>query len=153
MIDRDRFSKCRTMWERGATAGEREAGKSAAARVAASAGLTLDEAVRLVGSHPQASSRTQGPSAYRPSSSQAWHPAPVKTKPKAKPQPFTVAEMLKAKEAEVERRKRATAREDELMRAFFERQEKDMAAAREAQAIRDREWAERRRQHAGANHV
>lgn len=128
--------------DRGATAGEREAGKAAAARVAAAAGLSLPEAMRVVEMHrPNASlgaapggdpRRPRGRAAY------AW------AQPKAKVDPITVEEILAQKQADLARKKRAAFRKDGSRHddAGFAQW---AAEAREAQAQRDREWAEQRR--------
>ncbi len=48
-LDRDRFANCQALADRGATPGERAPVRAAGARVAASAGMTLDVAARFVG--------------------------------------------------------------------------------------------------------
>jgi len=51
--ERDRFEKCLALAARGATAGERDAARAAATRIAAGLGLTLDAAIAgLRGSRP-----------------------------------------------------------------------------------------------------
>jgi hypothetical protein len=141
-LDRDRFAKCRALMERGATAGERQAGRAAATRVAAAAGLSLAEALLIVdtqGVRPEPRAEARPPRPKRPARPYAW------AQPKSPPEPITVEELLRQKEAELQRRKRAAARETKRMRAAFAEQEQATEAVRQAQAARDREWAERRK--------
>ncbi|MBO1021656.1 hypothetical protein IPV08_16980 [Methylobacterium sp. SD274] len=147
-FDQDRFEKCRTLADRGATPGERAAGRAAAARVAASAGMTLEEAVQLVDAAPRPSTGP-APSQAPPSASRAPYEAYAYAwrKPKAKPEPITVAEMIAQKAAELERRKKAAARQRREDLKMYAEQAKADAVIQEQQAVRDREWAEARAQH------
>ncbi|MCJ2131596.1 hypothetical protein [Methylobacterium sp. E-045] len=147
-FDQDRFEKCRALADRGATPGERAAGQAAAARVAASAGMTLEEAVRLVDAAPrsfQGPTHSQPPPSPSRSSYEAY--AYAWRKPKAKPEPITVAEMIAQKAAELERRKKAAARQRREDIKMYAEQAKADAVIREQQAVRDQEWAEARAQH------
>ena len=142
-FDRVLFAKCEALAERGATLGEREAGRAAATRVAASAGLALDEALSLMEGDPGPSPRSAGrssdsPSARPPRPSYAWRT------PKPEPEPVTVAEMTAQKAADVAWLKRAAARQAREDRRIYAEQEARHAALREQQAARDREWAEAR---------
>lgn len=144
LLDRDRFAKCRALMDRGATAGERAAGEAAASRVAAAAGLSLSEAISLLdaagphfdpGAAPRAD-RAQG-SHTRPT--YAWE------QPKQKAGPITVEELLRQKEANAAWKKAAAARQAKRAPSRDKHHEHWAKEAREAQAIRDREWAERRK--------
>lgn len=142
-LDRDRFAKCQTLADRGATPGERAAGRAAAARVAASAGMTLEEAARLVDAASRPSRPTPPPRpspAYQSDAAYAY----AWRKPKSKPEPVTVAEILAQKAADLERRKKAMARQEREDLKLYAEQEKANAIVREQQAARDREWAEAR---------
>ena len=142
ILDRDRFAKCRALMERGATAGERDAGRAAATRVAAAAGLSLVEALAVLDA--QVAPRSEAPPPRPPSARRyAW------AQPKAPPEPITVEEILRQKEAALQRRKRAAARAATRRRAAYEEQERAIQAVRQAQAAQDRDWAERRAQQAG----
>lgn len=148
-LDRDRFAKCQTLADRGATPGERAAGRAAAARVAASAGMKLEEAMRLVGAVPRPSSGPQPPPprpspTYQPDAAYAHAWRKAKANPKPKPEPVTVAEILAQKAADLERRKKATARQEREDLKLYAEQDKANAIVREQQAARDREWAEAR---------
>lgn len=147
-LDRDRFAKCQTLADRGATPGERAAGRAAAARVAASAGMTLEEAMRLVGAASHPSSRPPPPPrpspTYQPDAAYAHAWRKAKAKPKPKPEPITVAEILAQKAADLERRKKATARQEREDLKLYAEQDAANAIVREQQAARDREWAEAR---------
>ncbi|MHC2103746.1 hypothetical protein [Methylobacterium sp. CM6246] len=134
--ERDRFEKCLALAARGATAGEREAARSAAERIAAGAGLTLAEATAaLRGSQPSAAREPPHrppPSPRRPF---AW------TQPKEPVKPITVEELRRQK-AETDAWKKRAAASAELKRKR-ERAEQEAYAAlqRAEQAERDREWA------------
>lgn len=132
--DRDRLEKCLALAEHGGTAGERAAASAAATRIAAAAGLTLAEAVRLV-RRPQAQ-----PSASRPPPRRSYTWA----EPRPKVEPITVEELLRQKaETEAWRKRQATAA---ARRRKQERTEQDAYAAeqRAQQAMRDRDWARAR---------
>ncbi|KAB1070326.1 hypothetical protein F6X51_23180 [Methylobacterium planeticum] len=124
--------------EHGATAGERDAGRAAATRVAAAAGLSLAEALAL--GDPQ----RRPPPHARPRRSPRTPPSYAWAQPKPPLEPITVEEMLRQKEAEVERRKRASSRDAKHRRAVHAEQERELDAVRQAQAARDRDWAEGR---------
>ena len=142
----DRFRACRELERRGATPGERDAARSAACRIAASAGLSLAEAERLaIGhaatAHPSVRRHSAYGSATPAQPSPAWWP-----RPKPKPaRPMTLAEVIAAKAAEVQHRKDLAAREQQKLHKQYAKQEAEWAEAREAQAHRDREWAELRK--------
>ncbi len=142
-LDRDRFAKCQALAVGGATPGEREAGRAAAARVAANAGLTVEEAERLVGGGSQASPR-RGSSSPEPETSRPSRETYAWRKPKPEPEPITVADILAQKAADLARRKKAAARRKRDDRALHAEEEKAKAVLREQQAVRDREWAEAR---------
>lgn len=140
-LDRELFAKCQALAARGATAGEREAAQGAAARVAASAGLTMEEAESLISGGPDRSSHPEqrppaSPFAQSPQQSYRWRT------PKPEPEPVSLAEMTAQKAADVEWRKRAAARQGQKDRRDYAEQEKLNALVREQQAVRDREWAE-----------
>ena len=142
-FDRALFAKCQALAERGATLGEREAGRAAATRVAASAGLALGEALRLMGEHPDPSPRfTERSSNAR--SARAARPAYAWRTPKVEPEPVTVAEMMAQKAADVVWRKKAAARQTREDRRIYAEQEARHATLREQQAAVDQEWAEAR---------
>ncbi|MCJ2042999.1 hypothetical protein MKK58_00295 [Methylobacterium sp. J-078] len=106
--------------------------------------MTLEEAARLVDAAPRASSRPTPPPrpspAYQPDTAYAY----AWRKPKPKPEPVTVAEILAQKAADMERRKKATARQERKDLRLYAEQDKANAIIRERQAARDREWAEAR---------
>ncbi|EIZ82350.1 MULTISPECIES: hypothetical protein [Methylobacterium] len=136
--ERDRFEKCLALANRGATAGEREAARAAAERIAAGAGLTLTEAAaslrnpRFSAAEPEPPRRPPPSSPRRPF---AW------AQPKEPVKPITVEELRRQK-AETEAWKKRAAASAELKRKR-ERAEQEAYAAeqRAAQAERDREWA------------
>ncbi|WP_238297340.1 hypothetical protein, partial [Methylobacterium soli] len=129
------------LMERGATAGERAAGRAAATRVAAAAGLSLTEALAVLDAQAAPRPEARPPRPPRPSGQRyAW------AQPKAPPEPITVEEILRQKEAELQRRKRAAAREAQRRRAAHAAQERELESVRQAQAARDRDWAARRAQ-------
>ena len=134
LLDRDRFAKCRTLMERGATPGERAAGRAAATRIAAAAGLTLAQAEVF--------------DAPRPAPAHAWRASkPASTtppEPKAPPKPITVEELQAQKLAAEARLRKLAAREAQRLRALHAEQERQSAAIRAAQGERDRAWAEAR---------
>lgn len=137
-LDRLRFAKCRAMMERGATDGERAAGEAAAARVAAAAGLSLDEALRLTepggaAEAPRRRAHRPGPAAPRPT---PWERPPLRS------DPITVEEILAQKALNLARLKRKAAREEKRLRAVYAQQEAEQEAVRAAQAARDRAWAD-----------
>jgi hypothetical protein len=147
-LDRNRFAKCRALMDRGATDGERAAGKAAATRVAASAGLSLADAIGIVDAHHACTA--SGPSPHAGGARRSHgRPTYAWAQPKQKPEPITVEELLRQKEADLARKKKAAYRSEP-------RQEEDAdfdqwaAEAREAQAERDREWAEQQRMRAEA---
>lgn len=136
-LDRKRFAKCRAIMERGSTAGERAAGEAAARRIAAFAGLTLSEALRLTDgiATDKKPFEARGPAqARRPF---PWEKAPLGS------DPITVDEILLQKEANLARLKRLAAREKKRLREACARQEAEIAGLREAQAERDRRWAQK----------
>jgi hypothetical protein len=98
--DRDRLVKCFAVAERGATPGERAAAWAAAARIAASVGLTLAEATALLARPAAAARKTRyAPPRRRPF---PWE------QPKAPFRPVTVQEVLRQKaETEAWRKRRA----------------------------------------------
>lgn len=137
-LDLDRFRKCIGLMKRGATPGERSAAMAAAGRVAAAAGLSLEDAVLRLdrgGVTPETARRHPQPSAP------SW--ASRRTKP-PKPRPMTVAEAVAKKAADLERRKKALAREERKQEELRQEIEKLFAEDRARQVIRDREWAEAR---------
>ncbi|MGV7032370.1 hypothetical protein [Methylobacterium symbioticum] len=138
-LDRARFAKCRAMMERGATPGERAAGAAAASRVAAAAGLSLGEALRLTDDasahEAPIRSRPRGP-APAPRRPYPWQQPPLRD------DPISVEEILAQKAANLARLKRKAARERTRLREACAEQDADRAALREAQAERDRLWAE-----------
>lgn len=135
-LDRDRFAKCRALMERGATPGERAAGRAAATRIAATAGLTMAQAEAFD------APRT------RPAPSYAWRASKTASttapEPKAPPAPITVEELQAQKRAAEARRRKLAAREARRLRALHAEQERQSAAIRAAQGERDRAWAEAR---------
>lgn len=129
--------------ERGATPGERAAGRAAAARVAAAAGLSLADAVVL------AESRRPDidPDRDRPRRPAGRTHAGATSRPAADrpaPEPVTVEEVLRQKAADAARRKRAAARARRRPQAADPDWERWSGEVREAQAARDRDWAQRR---------
>jgi hypothetical protein len=135
--DRDRLEKCLALAEHGATAGERAAASAAATRIAAAAGLTLAEAVRMV-RRPQAQSSASRPPPPPPRRSYPW------AEPRPEVEPITVEELLRQKaETEAWRKRQAAAGGRRRRR---ERAEQDAYAAeqRAQQAVRDRDWARAR---------
>ncbi|MCJ2043068.1 hypothetical protein MKK58_00665 [Methylobacterium sp. J-078] len=141
-LDRDRFAKCRALMDRGATDGERAAGKAAATRVAAAAGLSLAAAIGIVDADQART--TPGPSPHAGSARRPHgRPTYAWAQPKPKTEPITVEELLRQKEADLARKKKAAYRSEPRQEenADFERW---AAEAREAQFQQDREWAERR---------
>ncbi|WP_264047964.1 hypothetical protein [Methylobacterium flocculans] len=144
-LDRDRFAKCRALMDRGATAGEQAAGEAAAARVAAAAGLSLAEAISLVDAadrrfHSDAASQDERARRPQARPTYAW------AEPKQKPHPITVEELLRQKEADAAQKKAAAARQAKRAPKGDKDFDRWAEEAREAQAMRDREWAERRKQ-------
>lgn len=130
-LDRDRFEKCRAMWRRGATTGERSAGKAAAERVAAAAGLTLKEA-----SQATRALRAPVPHAFAP------------TKRAPEPGPTTIAAGLAQKAADLVRKKERARRAERAERKQHAEWEEWHAGVRAEQAARDAAWAEERSQRA-----
>ncbi|MCJ2081475.1 hypothetical protein [Methylobacterium sp. J-090] len=130
-LDRERFAKCRTLMERGATPGERAAGRAAAIRIAAAAGLTLAEAEAF-------GTARRGTATPRPAPHYAWQA------PKTQPEPITVAELQAQKLAAETRRRKMAEREARRLRAVHAEQERQSAAIRAAQGERDRAWSEAR---------
>ena len=145
-LDRDRFEKCLALSRQGATEGERSAGLAAATRVAASGGMTLIEATTVVERVAPAGRRS---ASSPPSSPYSRHPFtwPRKKEPV---KPITIEEILAQKAADLAWRKAAAAREEKRMRKFYAEQDREHAAIREAQAQRDKEWAEQRHQRGDA---
>ncbi|MCJ2139787.1 hypothetical protein [Methylobacterium sp. E-066] len=134
--ERDRFEKCLALAARGATAGERDAARAAAARIAAGLGLTLDAAIAgLRGPRPSADPEPPRRPPQSPRRPFAW------AQPKEPVKPITVEELRRQK-AETEAWKKRAAASAELKRKR-ERAEQEAYAAeqRAAQAERDREWA------------
>ncbi|GJD28882.1 hypothetical protein PMNALOAF_0114 [Methylobacterium adhaesivum] len=144
-LDRDRFAKCRALMERGATPGERAAGRAAATRIAAAAGLTLVQAEASEGAR-----RTETAARPRPASDEAWRarnarPGPqARPESKAPPEPITVEELQAQKRAADARRRKMAEREARRLRALHAEQERQSAAVRAAQGERDRAWTEAR---------
>ncbi|SFG72239.1 hypothetical protein [Methylobacterium gossipiicola] len=130
-LDRERFAKCRALMERGATPGERAAGRAAATRIAAAAGLTLAQAERA----GTVRSETAKP---RSTPTYAWQ------RPKAPPTPITLEELQAQKLAAEARRRGQAERAAKRRRAVLAEQERQNVAVRAAQAERDRIWAEAR---------
>lgn len=134
IINLGRFRACRELEKRGVTAGEREAGRAAAARVAAGAGLEFAEAVQLA----EENGVKSGPST-RPRSAQKKPKAgqiPPASPPKSKP--ATIAELPADRQAKAERFRKRVERE---MCDAVSINSKWQAEAREVPAQRDREWA------------
>ena len=132
--DRDRLEKCLALAEQGATPGERAAGRAAAARIAAAAGLTVAEALRAVRQPRGPSHASQPP----PRRTYAW------AEPKPAVDPITVEELLRQKaQTEAWRTRAATA---DARRRGRERGdlEASVAQQRAEQAERDRDWARAR---------
>jgi len=130
-LDRERFDKCRALMERGATPGERAAGRAAATRIAAAAGLTLAQAERAGATRPDTAKPRSAPT-------YAWQA------PKAPPAPVTLEELQAQKRAADAHRRRQAEREAKRRRAALAEQERQNVAVRAAQAERDRVWAEAR---------
>ena len=138
-LDRARFAKCRAMMERGATAGERAAGEAAARRVAAAAGLSLSEALRLADTEtaretsfrPKPRGSTQAPRRPRP-----WEKPPLRS------DPITVEEILAQKAVNLAMSKKKAAREEKRLQQVYAQQKAEQAEMQEEQAERDRAWAE-----------
>ena len=131
--ERDRFEKCLALATQGATAGERDAARAAAERIAAGAGLTLAEATaRLRGFRPPESSRRPPPSPRRPF---AW------AQPKEPVTPVTVEELRRQKAETDAWKKRAAASAERRLKRERAEQEAYAAEQRAQQAERDREWA------------
>lgn len=141
-LDRDRFDKCRALMERGATEGERAAALAAATRVAATAGLTLAEA--LAARDSARPKWTESAPPHTPHPGRRPYPFQQRAKRPPKPEPITVEEIMRQKAEDLARRKKAAAREEKRMQKVHEEWEREHAAVREAQAERDREWAARR---------
>ncbi|WFT77540.1 hypothetical protein QA634_19650 [Methylobacterium sp. CB376] len=137
-LDRDRLAKCIALAERGATAGERAAARAAAERVARSAGLRLDEAVKIVGG---ASPKPSPSHPSGPPRAQRTRPAP--SKPVV--EPITVEELLRQRAKYAEHLKRRATRQQREDARIIAEQEAYWAPIREEQARRDREWAEQKR--------
>ncbi|KQT78598.1 hypothetical protein ASG51_22105 [Methylobacterium sp. Leaf465] len=142
ILDRDRFAKCRALMERGATPGERAAGRAAATRVAATAGLSLADALVLADAGRPDAGRAPAPDHDRPrrpaERTYAW------ATPRPAPEPVTVEELQRQKAADEARRKKATARARRRPQAADPDWEHWSGEVREAQAARDRDWAQRR---------
>jgi hypothetical protein len=117
--------------EGGATPGERAAGRAAATRIAAAAGLTLDQA-------EQAGTAQREAPRPRPAPAYPWRA------PKAPPEPITVEELRAQKLAAEARRRRAAEREARRLRTLHAEQEHQSAAVRAAQGERDQAWVEAR---------
>ena len=145
LLDRDRFAKCRALMDRGATAGERAAGEAAASRVAAASGLSLAEAISLMDAAGPGLDPGAAPRADRTRRSHA-RPTYAWAQPNQKPEPVTVEELLRQKEADVAWKKAAAARQAKRAPKGDKDFDRWAEEAREAQAMRDREWAERRKQ-------
>lgn len=147
ILDRDRFAKCRALMERGATPGERAAGRAAATRVAAAAGLSLADAVALVDARRPEAAPGPAPNRDRPrrpaERTYAW------ATPRPAPEPVTVEEVQRQKAADAARRKKAAARAQRRPQAADPEWEHWSGEVREAQAARDRDWAQRRPPRAG----
>lgn len=140
-----RLESCLTLATRGSTAGERAAGKAAAERIAAAAGLTLAEAR---GRTSTARSANPKPSWTPPP---GWAPPagwPGRSRPRTKsrkpPKPPTVADRLREKAEEAERQRTRAAAADRRFYKDHADQFAWEAEQREAQAERDRAWAESR---------
>jgi hypothetical protein len=118
--ERDRLEKCLALADRGATAGEREAARAAAERIAAGAGLTLAEAAAALRGRRFSSAEPEPPRRPPPSPRRpfAW------AQPKEPVTPITVDELRRQKAETEAWKKRAAASEQ-----------------RATQAERDREWA------------
>ncbi|MCJ2036477.1 hypothetical protein MKK54_19925, partial [Methylobacterium sp. J-068] len=77
------------------------------------------------------------------------YPFQQRAKRPSKPEPITVEEIMRQKAEDLARRKKAAAREEKRMQKVYEEQEREHVAVREAQAMRDREWATRRASETG----
>lgn len=139
-----RLESCLTLAKRGATAGERAAGKAAAERIAAAAGLTLAEA-------------QESTTARRPTPQPSWTPPPgwtpptgwpgrarTRAKPRKPPKPPTVADRLREKAEEAVAQRRRAAEADRRFHKDYADQFAWEDEQRAAQAERDRAWAESR---------
>lgn len=132
LFNADQFRKCISLAEGGATEGERQAGHAAAARVAAAAGLSVEEA------HQRAGGLRKPFVQQHPVPPTSWKPATRRTPPR----PQTVADVLAEKAREHEHRKRHAAKAERRWQRFYAEQEVEIAKVREKQAERDCAWAE-----------
>ena len=137
-LDLDHFRKCIGLMRRGATPGERSAAMAAAGRMAAAAGLSLEEAVLRLDrgrARPVITLRDVQPSAPGRTTMRRKPPAP---------KPPTLAEVIAERERVDAARRAYAARHKKRLQKLYAAQEEQQAADRAAQAVRDREWAEAR---------
>lgn len=104
VINPARFRACLELQRRGAKAGEREAARAAASRVAAGGGLDLAEAVRLA---DKADASTRPGACPRPAQRKS-KAARAQPAPPPRSKPTTFAELLAEREAKAERQTRET---------------------------------------------
>lgn len=139
---RRRLESCLMLAERGATAGERAAGKAAAERILAAAGLTLAEAHEGAATARRAAPQSNWAS---PPGWQGWtRPRAKPSKPRKPPKPPTVADRLREKAEEAVAQRERAAAADRRFHKDHADQFAWEAEQREAQAERDRAWAESR---------
>ncbi|WP_267354258.1 MULTISPECIES: hypothetical protein [unclassified Methylobacterium] len=141
---RRRLDSCLSMAEHGATAGERAAGLAAAERIAAATGMTLAQARAQAQGHATAARHAAPPSSPSPPGRAARTHS--RTKPRTPSKAQTVEERLREMDEELaDQRKRAAEADRRLDRERAVRAvwEDEMRAV---QAVRDREWAQRRDQ-------
>lgn len=141
-FDSDRFRKCMALAIGGATEGEREAGRAAAARVAVAAGLSFEEAERCAGQASDLGSLEDALSeAVARGMAEAFAEAAQKAQETATRWEAVREEAWR--EAARVRRQRAKAERAEA--AAYEREMAEWPErAKAEQAERDRLWAEQR---------
>lgn len=139
-----RLDSCLTLAKRGSTPGERAAASAAAERIAAAAGLTLAEVPARTTTQRATSQPTWAP----PPGWQGWtrqRAKPAKPrKPPKPPKPPSVADRLREKAEEAERQRARAAAADHRFYKDHADQFAWEAEQREAQAERDRAWAQSR---------
>ncbi|MDP4006239.1 hypothetical protein [Methylobacterium sp. NEAU K] len=135
--ERDRFEKCLALAARGATAGERDAARAAAERIATGAGLTLAEAAAGVRDPRPSRAGTEQPRRPPPDPRRpfAW------AQPKEPVKPITIEELLRQKAGTEAWKKRAAASAERRLKRERAEQEAYEVQQRARQAERDREWA------------
>ncbi|WP_018263403.1 hypothetical protein [Methylobacterium sp. WSM2598] len=138
----ERFAKCWALAKAGGTEGEREAGLAAATRVAAAAGLTIEEAERLVTeAGPTASSSSATTTSF-------WDDMIVREMAEMirKKVDEEISRQMALREQRLKEEARERRRQAKAARLAHERDMEEWAARMKAeQAIKDREWAEQRR--------